>query len=398
MIWNFVLQNMSADKTRNTNSRRNVSAGLSRRSVTAALLAFCAALTLMAAGCAGARGGRTAPDGGSGDPAENSAGTAGGRADPADNADDGKISVVTTIFPPYDFVREIAGDEADIKMLLKPGEETHSYEPTPQDIIAIQNSDVFIYTGGENDVWVEDILSSMPDSDLVTLRLVDCVETVEEEQVEGMKGSAGHDHDEEDYDDVHGGHTDEADEADGEDEEESPHEADEHVWTSPVNASLIAEQIKNVLSKADPDNRGMYEENTLAYQEQLAELDGQFQEVVDHAKRNIMIFGDRFPFRYFADEYGLEYYAAFPGCAGDTEPSAATMAFLIEKVKEEKVPAVLKMELSSADIANAIAEATGTEVKVFYSCHNLSADDFENGETYLSMMQKNVETLKEVLN
>ena len=398
MIWNFVLQNMSADKTRNTNSRRNVSAGLSRRSVTAALLAFCAALTLMAAGCAGARGGRTAPDGGSGDPAENSAGTAGGRADPADNADDGKISVVTTIFPPYDFVREIAGDEAGIKMLLKPGEETHSYEPTPQDIIAIQNSDVFIYTGGENDVWVEDILSSMPDSDLVTLRLVDCVETVEEEQVEGMKGSAGHDHDEEDYDDVHGGHTDEADEADGEDEAESPPAADEHVWTSPVNASLIAEQIKNVLSKADPDNRGMYEENTLAYQEQLAELDGQFREVVDHAKRNIMIFGDRFPFRYFADEYGLEYYAAFPGCAGDTEPSAATMAFLIEKVKEEKVPAVLKMELSSADIANAIAEATGTEVKVFYSCHNLSADDFENGETYLSMMQKNVETLKEVLN
>ena len=380
MIWNFVLQNMSAGKNRNTNSRRNVSAGLRRRSVTAVLLAFCAALALMAAGCAGARGG-TAPGG-----------------DPADNADDGKISVVTTIFPPYDFVREIAGDEADIKMLLKPGEETHSYEPTPQDIIAIQNSDVFIYTGGENDVWVEDILSSMPDSDLVTLRLVDCVETVEEEQVEGMKGSAGHDHDEEDYDDVHGGHTDKADEADGEDEEESPHEADEHVWTSPVNASLIAEQIKNVLSKADPDNRGLYEENTLAYQEQLAELDGQFREVVDHAKRNIMIFGDRFPFRYFADEYGLEYYAAFPGCAGDTEPSAATMAFLIEKVKEEKVPAVLKMELSSADIANAIAEATGTEVKVFYSCHNLSADDFENGETYLSMMQKNVETLKEVLN
>ena len=398
MIWNSVLQNMSTGKTRNTNSRRNVSAGLRRRSATAVLLAFCTALALMTAGCAGARGGKTTPDGGSGDPAENSAGTAGGQADPADNAGDGKISVVTTIFPPYDFVREIAGDEADIKMLLKPGEETHSYEPTPQDIIAIQNSDVFIYTGGENDVWVEDILSSMPDSDLVTLRLVDCVETVEEEQVEGMKGSAGHDHGEEDYGDVHGGHADKADEADGEDKEESPHEADEHVWTSPVNASLIAEQIKNVLSKADPDNRELYEENTLAYQEQLSELDGQFREVVDHAKRKIMIFGDRFPFRYFADEYGLEYYAAFPGCAGDTEPSAATMAFLIEKVREEQVPAVLKMELSNADIANAIAEATGTEVKVFYSCHNLSADDFENGETYLSMMQKNVETLKEVLN
>lgn len=379
MIWNSVLQNMNADRNRRKESRRNVTSGAGSRSFTAILLAGC--MVFMAAGCAGTGGSITAP---------------GSSGDPAENADGGKISVVTTIFPPYDFVRQIAGDQADVKMLLKPGEETHSYEPTPQDIIAIQNSDVFIYTGGENDVWVEDILSSMPDSDMVTLRLVDCVDTVEEEQVEGMKGSAGHDHDEADYDDVHNRHTDGADS--GEDAKESPHEVDEHVWTSPVNASLIAEQIKNVLSQADPDHSEMYAENTLAYQEQLSELDGQFREVVDHAKRNIMIFGDRFPFRYFADEYGLEYYAAFPGCAGDTEPSAATMAFLIEKVREEQVPAVLKMELSNDDIANAVAEATGTEVKVLYSCHNLSADDFENGETYLSMMQKNVETLKEVLN
>ena len=356
-----------------------MTSGAGSRSFTAILLAGC--MALMAAGCAGTGGSITAP---------------GSSGDPAENADGGKISVVTTIFPPYDFVRQIAGDQADVKMLLKPGEETHSYEPTPQDIIAIQNSDVFIYTGGENDVWVEDILSSMPDSDMVTLRLVDCVDTVEEEQVEGMKGSAGHDHDEADYDDVHNRHTDGADS--GEDAKESLHEVDEHVWTSPVNASMIAEQIKNVLSQADPDHSEMYAENTLAYQEQLSELDGQFREVVDRAKRNIMIFGDRFPFRYFADEYGLEYYAAFPGCAGDTEPSAATMAFLIEKVREEQVPAVLKMELSNDDIANAVAEATETEVKVLYSCHNLSADDFENGETYLSMMQKNVETLKEVLN
>lgn len=379
MIWNSVLQNMNADRNRRKESRRNVSSGAGRKSFTAILLSGC--MALMAAGCAGTGGSITVP---------------GSSGDPAENADGGKISVVTTIFPPYDFVREIAGDQADVKMLLKPGEETHSYEPTPQDIIAIQDSDVFIYTGGENDVWVEDILSSMPDSDMVTLRLVDCVDTVEEEQVEGMKGSAGHDHDEADYDDVHNNHTDETD--GGEDARESPHEVDEHVWTSPVNASLIAEQIKNVLSQADPDHSEMYEENTLAYQEQLSELDRQFRDVVDNAKRNIMIFGDRFPFRYFADEYGLEYYAAFPGCAGDTEPSAATMAFLIEKVREEKVPAVLKMELSNDDIANAVAEATGTEVKVLYSCHNLSADDFENGETYLSMMQKNVETLKEVLN
>ena len=303
-----------------------------------------------------------------------------------------RISVVTTIFPPYDFVREIAGDRVELKMLLKPGEESHSYEPTPQDIIAIQESDVFIYTGGENDVWVEDILSSMPEGGRLTLRMIDCVDTVEEEHVEGMKESPGHDHDdhEEDDADPYGGEA-------GEDTH-SVHEIDEHVWTSPVNAALIVERIKEILIQADPSGEAVYEENAAAYEEELAKLDQEFRDVADHARRKPLIFGDRFPFRYFADEYGLDYYAAFPGCAGDTEPSAATMAFLIDKVKEEKVPAVLKMELSNDDIANAIAEATGTEVKVFYSCHNLSAEDFESGETYLSMMQKNVETLKEVLN
>ena len=176
------------------------------------------------------------------------------------------------------------------------------------------------------------------------------------------------------------------------------HEIDEHVWTSPLNASAIAGQIAEVIAAADPENAEIYEENCGRYQKELLDLDAEFRNVVNDSERKLMIFGDRFPFRYFVDEYGLNYYAAFPGCAGDTEPSAATMAFLIEKVKEEGVPAVLKMELSNDDIANAIAEATGTEVRVFYSCHNLSAEDFENGETYLTMMRKNVETLKEVLN
>ena len=367
MIWNFVLRNMSAGN-RCINPRRR--RGARRRIFDALLLTISAAV--LTAGCTGT--GRT----GAGEDPTVSTESSGSMSK------DGRISVVTTIFPPYDFVREIAGDEVNLTMLLKPGEETHSYEPTPQDIIDIQNSDVFIYTGGENDVWVEDILSSMPESDMLTLRLTDCVDTVEEEEVEGMKGSGGHSH----------AHETE----DPQEEEESVHEIDEHVWTSPVNASLIVEHIKDVLSQADPSGSELYAENALAYQEKLVDLDRQFRNIADNAKRDVMIFGDRFPFRYFADEYGLEYYAAFPGCAGDTEPSAATMVFLIEKVREENVPAVLKMELSNDDIANAVAEATGTEVKVFYSCHNLSADDFESGETYLSMMQKNVETLKEVLN
>ncbi len=366
LIWNSVLQNMNADKRK---GRRFLPA-------IAVIWMFCVAF--LTAGCSlksetdglnrQTQGQKTQEQGGQ-------------------DKDSDKISVVTTIFPQYDFVRQIAGDRAEIRMLLKPGEESHSYEPTPQDIIAIQESDVFIYTGGENDVWVEDILSSMPESDRLTLRLMECVDTVEEEHVEGMKESPGHTHHEED----------------GEGEEEtgdahSVHEIDEHVWTSPVNASLIVEQIKGLLIEADPAGRTVYEENNKAYQEKLSELDGQFREVTENAKSNLLIFGDRFPFRYLADEYGLDYYAAFPGCAGDTEPSAATMVFLINKVKEEHVPYVLKMELSNADIANGVAEATGTEVKVFYSCHNLSAEDFENGETYLSMMQKNIETLKEVLN
>ena len=178
--------------------------------------------------------------------------------------DEGKISVVTTIFPQYDFVRQIAGDQVNLKMLLKPGEETHSYEPTPQDIIAIQNSNVFIYVGGENDAWVEEILESMPESDMVTLKLMDCVDTVEEEEVEGMQSEPGHSHEEEE-EHVH----------EGEEEEEthSIHEIDEHVWTSPENASAIVGKIRDILIKEDPSNSGFYEKNAEEYQERLAELD-----------------------------------------------------------------------------------------------------------------------------
>lgn len=305
-----------------------------------------------------------------------------------------KISVVATIFPQYDFVRQIAGENVELKMLLKPGEETHSYEPTPQDIIAIQNSDLFIYVGGENDTWVEDILESMPDNGRKTLKLVDCVDTVEEEHVEGMKEERGHDHDDHDDHDE-----DEADhEEHGQEDTHSVHEIDEHVWTSPVNAVKIVEQIKEELCELDPENASVYEENAEAYVAQLNELDQEFQDVVDHSKRKLMIFGDRFPFRYFAEAYGLDYYAAFSGCASDTEPSAATMAFLINKVQDENIKTVLKMELSNENIAKAIAEATNADVKEFYSCHNLTAEQFADGETYLSLMEKNVETLREVLN
>lgn len=389
MIWNLLLQNMSAAKADAVKVEKRKSEKMNlkmkKRRVRDFLLAGSLILGMMLTGY-GMSGQQTEQNGGK----------------EQNKVENEKISVVATIFPQYDFVRQIAGENVELKMLLKPGEETHSYEPTPQDIIAIQNSDLFIYVGGENDAWVEDILESMPDNGRKTLKLVDCVDTVEEEHVEGMKEERGHDHDEDDAEHEEHEVEHEEDEADheehGQEETHSVHEIDEHVWTSPLNAVKIVEQIKEELCEIDSENASDYEENAEAYVAQLKELDQEFQDVVDHSKRKLMIFGDRFPFRYFAEAYGLDYYAAFSGCASDTEPSAATMAFLINKVQDENIKTVLKMELSNENIAKAIAEATNADVKEFYSCHNLTAKQFADGETYLSLMEKNVETLREVLN
>lgn len=286
---------------------------------------------------------------------------------------DKKISVVTTIFPQYDFARQIAGDKADVTMLLAPGAESHSYEPTPQDIIKIQNCDVFIYVGGENDEWVESILDSIDTSKIKIIALLDCVNAVEEEVKAGME-----------------------DEEESEGEEEI--EYDEHVWTAPQNAVLISNAIRDALCSVDKNNAETYQANAEKYVEQLNQLDTEFKNVVENASRKTIIFGDRFPLRYFTEAYGLDYWAAFPGCSTETEPSAATIAFLVDKVKAEKIPVVFKIELSNGNVANSIAEATGAKVLTFYSCHNVSKQDFENGATYLSMMKQNEETLREALN
>lgn len=333
--------------------------------------------------------------------------TAGGNGEENFPEDQKKLRIVTTIFPQYDFVRQIAGDNVSLTMLLKPGEETHSYEPTPQDIIAIQNADLFIYVGGENDEWVEDILESPEMEDVKRLRLVDCVGNIlAEEHVEGMKEERGHSHEdeeEESHDEEEEENHDEEEhflhsaEETEEEHNEHVHTMDEHVWTSPGNAIDIVEHITEELCSLDPEHGQAYKDNAEAYEAQLKELDTEFRDVVENAKNHTLLFGDRFPFRYFAAEYGLDYYAAFSGCASDTEPSAATMAFLINKVKEEQIPVVLKMELSNDNIANAIAEACDVPVKVFYSSHNISAKQFEAGVTYLDLMKENVETLKEAL-
>jgi len=283
---------------------------------------------------------------------------------------DGKINVTVTNFPPYDFVRHIAGDKVNLTMLLPPGAESHSFEPTPKDIITIQNSAVFIHVGGESGAWVDRILESMNTDKIKILTLIDAVDAVEEEIIEGMEEEKG-------------------------EEEETAY--DEHVWTSPRNAILIVRAITELLCETDAANADFYRRNAQTYTNQLDELDKQFQAAVNGARRKIIVFGDRFPFRYFTDAYGLTYYAAFPGCSTETEPSAATVAFLINKIKAENIPVVFYIELSNERMADTISGETGAKKLLLHACHNVSKRDFDAGLGYLDFMRRNVENLREAL-
>ena len=329
--------------------------------------------------------------------------------------DDGRLQIVTTIFPPYDFARAIGGDKVNVTMLLSPGEEVHSYEPTPLDIRKIRQCGLFLYVGGENDVWVESILDNMGQDRPQALRLVDLTDTLEEEIVEGMMEERGghdheghdhedhdheeaetHDHEEHDHEetDAHG-HGEHAHSGDSSDEEHE--EADEHVWTSPVKAAEIILAIADKMAELDPDNAESYKTNAGAYVEQILDLDAQYREIVENAERTTIVFGDRFPIRYFAQEYGLDYFAAFPGCSSESEPSASTLAFLIDKVREEKIPVVFSIEFSNGNIARAICESTGAARRTFWSCHNVTKEQMESGATYVSLMTENLDAVREAL-
>ena len=355
-----------------------------------------------------------------------------------------RLQVVTTIFPQYDFARHIAGDRADVTMLLKPGEEVHSYEPTPQDIKKIQNCDLFIYVGGENDVWVENILDSVKGDQEgpQTVRLLALVEAYSEEHLEGMMEEKGHDHDhehepegtaEEDHDHDH--KADASDQNTKGTDTHSTHahsheeEPDEHVWTSPQNCVILIEKLTEEFCAADPVNAEYYRKNGDAYRKEFEELDARYRDMAASAPRKTILFGDRFPFRYLAEELGLTCYAAFPGCSSESEPSAATIAFLIDKAAEEKLPVIFQIEFSNGNIARAISEAAELKMKInaakqaeessggennsglsaaeaggmkiqvlqLHSCHNITADEFKSGQTCLSLMTKNLEALRTAL-
>ena len=396
------------------------------------------------------------------------AGAAGAEENRTGEQPGNRMQIVATIFPQYDFARQIVGDYADVYMLLKPGEEIHSYEPTPQDIKMIQNCDLFIYTGGENDVWVENILSSLGDEGPRSVRLLDLVETSAEVHLEGMmeeKGDHDHadesddhteDHDHDDHDgesDDHAedhNHDDHADESDDHAEDHGHNhfeeEPDEHVWTSPENCVILIEKLTDIICGTDPSHAEAYRRNGDAYRSAFEELDREYRQMADSAARRTILFGDRFPFLYLARELDLTCYAAFSGCSAESEPSAATIAFLIDKAVEEKLPVVFKIEFSNGNIASAVSEAaqkklrkeekasgkipdqgdtapaaagemdpqgslqnspqnspqTGGQTRVrtlqLHSCHNVTRDEMASGETCLSLMKKNLEALREALN
>ena len=289
-----------------------------------------------------------------------------------------KIRIVTTIFPEYDWVREILGDKADsaeITMLLDKGVDLHSYQPTADDLIKISDCDLFVYVGGESDGWVDDALKNATNKNRKVIHLLDALgdSVKEEETVEGMQEEE-EDHEEKEY--------------------------DEHVWLSLKNAKTLVGAISESLQELDPDNKDTYAANADAYGQKLSALDAEYQKAVSAGTYKTLLFGDRFPFRYLVDDYGLSYYAAFAGCSAESEASFETVSFLARKVDEGKLPCVLTIEGKNHKIAETIVQNTaGKNQKILTmdSMQSTTSQDVARGTTYLSLMAKNLDVLKEAL-
>ena len=362
--------------------------------MTAALLLF---------GCAGSLAGCSASGTGNAE-AGSSQDAAGNGSSQNAAAGDGRLQVAATIFPYYDFLRQIGGDRIGLQLVVPAGMDSHSFEPTPADMIAMQEADILVCNGGAMEQWVSQVLSSLDTGGMEVLTMMDYVDVVEEELVEGMEDADhGHDHSHEEdeaYDHSREGDLDVGGQAvfDPEDGHALEIAYDEHIWTSPVNAITIVEILCDALSQADPENREYFEANAAAYTQELADLDARFRRIVENGKRRMFVVADKFPLRYFADTYGLSYRAAFSGCSTDTEPSAKTIAYLIDQVREQEIPAVYYLELSSHRTAEIIGEETGAASLLFHSCHNVTRREFDGGVSYLQLMNQNAVNLEIGLN
>ena len=300
---------------------------------------------------------------------------------PAGAKGNDKLQIVTTIFPEYDWVMNVLGDKAsgaDVTMLLDNGVDLHSFQPTAADIMKISSCDLFIYVGGESDEWVEDALKEAVNKNMVVINLMDELGSAvkEEELVEGMQGE------------------------DEEEEEEGEVEYDEHVWLSLRNAQVLVKSISEALQKIDAANADAYKKNADSYIESLKALDADYKAVVDAASTKTILFGDRFPFRYMVDDYGLTYFAAFVGCSAESEASFETITFLAKKVDELALPAIFTIEGKDKRIAETISQNTASKdqkILTLDSMQSVSSGDIKNGTTYMSIMESNLSVLKEAL-
>jgi len=279
--------------------------------------------------------------------------------------DDDKINIVATIFPLYDFARQIAGDKAELTLLLQHGVEAHSYEPTVQDVLKIKECDLFLTLGTNAEPWADAIIND--DSKNVNALIAMDYAFLKEEEHEHS-----HSHESVRY--------------------------DQHIWTSLENSKKIAEAICEELCRIDEENAQFYKENTQNYLSDISKLDESFEELVKEHKGETIVFADRFPFAYFVEEYGLEYFAAYPGCSAESEPGAAQVTKLIDLVKDKNIPVVFYTETSNLQLPEAVCEETGAVAKLFHSCHTVSKEGLSEGITYLDIMKKNYEALKCALN
>lgn len=276
-----------------------------------------------------------------------------------------KPQIIATLFPQYDFARAIVGDTADVTLLISPGTETHSFDPSARDMVKLRECDAVLYTGDESEPWVPSLLKGN-DRDFAIIDVSDGIELI----------------DLDDHDDDHAHH----------------HNTDPHIWTSPINAIKMVENICAALSTLYPEHENVYRQNAESYIEELTELDSDIRAVIDTAKRREIVCGGEFAFLYFVTEYGLRYTAAYDSCGGESEPSPRRVAQIIDKINEDSIPIIYYGELSNTDVADTIAADTGAEALLLHSCHNVTREDFENGVTYLLLMRQNLESLRKGLN
>lgn len=290
-----------------------------------------------------------------------------------------KLNIVTTIFPYYDITRAVIGEVEGVglEMAVAPGQDSHSFEPTPAEIIKMEEADLFIYNGGEIETWVETVLNSFESNNQTQVEMLEEAKEIElmcaDESDHNEYGNQEHSHQE---------------------HEHSHNEVDPHIWTSPINAINITEVICETLCQAMPEEAETFKKNADSYIVKLKEIDTEIKSIVDDASSRELIFADQFPLIYFANEYGLEYHSAFPGCGHDMEPSVQDICKLIDIVKEENIKAVFHLELSSEKVADAICQDTGAKKLQFNSCHNVSQKQFDEGVTYVELMKDNVEALQ----